>query len=101
MPRIGVRKLLEILRQESIQIGRDKLFEILGRNGLLVRRRRTRVLTTTEFSLVEEVSKSDQGDACKLPESAMGKRHHICYNHRRFYVFVFNNRCLFKNDIRI
>jgi transposase InsO family protein len=49
MPRIGTRKLLEILRQESIQIGRDKLFEILGRNGLLVRRRRTRALTTQSF----------------------------------------------------
>ena len=49
MPRIGARKLLEILRQESIQIGRDKLFEILRRNGLLVRRRRARVLTTQSF----------------------------------------------------
>ena len=49
MPRIGTRKLLELLRQESIKIGRDKLFEILGRNGLLVRRRRARVLTTQSF----------------------------------------------------
>jgi len=49
MPRIGARKLLEILRQESIQIGRDKLFNLLRLNGLLVRRRRTRVLTTQSF----------------------------------------------------
>ena len=49
MPRIGARKLLEILRQESVIIGRDKLFKILGRNGLLVRRRRTRVVTTQSF----------------------------------------------------
>ena len=49
MPRIGARKLHEILRQDSIELGRDKLFEILGRNGLLVRRRRTRVVTTQSF----------------------------------------------------
>jgi putative transposase len=42
-PRIGTRKLFELLRP---QMGRDAFFELLRENGLLVRRRRNRVRTT-------------------------------------------------------
>ena len=49
--RIGTRKLLEMLqpfvKQHGIQIGRDKLFGLLGAHQLLIRRRRRRVPRTT------------------------------------------------------
>lgn len=49
MPRIGTRKLYEKLSIQSIEIGRDALFDLLGRNNLLVRRKRSKVFTTQSF----------------------------------------------------
>lgn len=48
-PRLGTRKLLVKLEELGIVIGRDALFDLLGANGLLVRRRR-RVVRTTNSS---------------------------------------------------
>jgi putative transposase len=49
-PRIGTRKLrvllAEQLEEEGISIGRDRLFELLRRRGMLVRRRRRGAVTT-------------------------------------------------------
>jgi len=42
-PRLGARKLLELIRPS---MGRDAFFELLRENGLLVRRKRYRVRTT-------------------------------------------------------
>lgn len=51
MPRIGARKLLymltPLLEGHNISIGRDKLFDIMAGNGLLVRRRKRRKVLTT------------------------------------------------------
>lgn len=44
LPRVGTRKLLEHL--PGLGIGRDKLFDIMRRNGLLVKRRRSYTITT-------------------------------------------------------
>ncbi len=48
--RWGVRKLQPLLRQDldilGIKMGRDKLFELLGLNGLLVSKRKRRFFTT-------------------------------------------------------
>lgn len=50
MPRLGGRKLhfmlTPLLEHHHISIGRDKLFDMLADNGLLVRRRRRRAITT-------------------------------------------------------
>ena len=52
MPRIGTRKLYymltEILQKHSIKIGRDKLFDLLEENRLLVRRRKRKRINTTD-----------------------------------------------------
>jgi putative transposase len=52
MPRLGGRKLQYLLSpllvQHGIDIGRDKLFDILADNGLLVRRRKRRRVATTD-----------------------------------------------------
>ncbi|MFP5040801.1 IS3 family transposase [Parasediminibacterium sp. JCM 36343] len=49
-PRIGTRKLMVLLQdfmgKHHISLGRDALFGLLRENGLLVRRRKTRVQTT-------------------------------------------------------
>lgn len=50
--RIGGRKLLGIitpLMPEEENIGRDAFFDLLRRNGMLVRKRRTRAFTTNSF----------------------------------------------------
>lgn len=52
MPRIGTRKLhymlLPILAQHGIDVGRDKLFNLLATYGLLVRRRKRKKMFTTD-----------------------------------------------------
>jgi transposase InsO family protein len=52
MPRIGGRKLIHLIRNMSgVQMapGRDGFYDLLRRNGLLVRRRKSRVVTTNSF----------------------------------------------------
>ena len=46
MPRLGARKLLHLLKKDGIDIGRDKLFELLRNNNMLVKRRKHKVFTT-------------------------------------------------------
>jgi putative transposase len=49
LPRLGTRKLLELLAPElasdQIQVGRDYLFDLLAEHRLLIRRRKRRVIT--------------------------------------------------------
>jgi putative transposase len=50
--RIGGRKLLNIINPQlpyNNQLGRDAFFDILRRNGMLVRKRRTRPFTTNSY----------------------------------------------------
>jgi putative transposase len=48
MPRIGARKLYHILKEslEALSVGRDKLFQILKANHLLVKPKRSYHITT-------------------------------------------------------
>jgi putative transposase len=52
MPRLGGRKLQHmltpLLAEHGIDVGRDKLFDLLADNGLLVRRRKRRKVATTD-----------------------------------------------------
>lgn len=57
MPRIGGKKLhykLKELLPKEDWIGRDTLFSILSNNNLLVRRKRTRVITTNSFHWLQK-----------------------------------------------
>jgi putative transposase len=52
MPRIGGKKLYRILHQDIHlvgKIGRDKFFDIIGRNGLLVEKKKKNVYTTDSY----------------------------------------------------
>lgn len=46
MPCIGGRKLLYLLQKDGINIGRDKLFDLLQHENMLVKRRKRKVYTT-------------------------------------------------------
>lgn len=46
MPRLGTRKLHYLLRERDIKVGRDKLFELLRKESMLVATRRKYVKTT-------------------------------------------------------
>lgn len=46
MKRISGRKIHHLLKKNHIHIGRDKLYEIMRKNGLLVRLRKRRKITT-------------------------------------------------------
>ena len=46
MPRIGERKLLYLLQKDGMNIGRDRLFDILQHENLLVKKRKRKVYTT-------------------------------------------------------
>ncbi|MGF7231357.1 IS3 family transposase [Arachidicoccus sp.] len=52
MPLLGIRKLFYLLTPElekhNIKMGRDQLFELLRFHGLLIRRRRTKIIKTTD-----------------------------------------------------
>ena len=61
-PRMGARKLHHLLRPEfrraGVRIGRDRLLEVLRRNGRLVERRRARTPHTTKFDASLPVSRN-------------------------------------------
>ena len=46
MPRLGARKVLHLLKQDGIYIGRDKFFDLLRDNNMLVTKRKYKVHTT-------------------------------------------------------
>ncbi|MDT9121157.1 IS3 family transposase, partial [Escherichia coli] len=46
MPRLGARKLQHLLSERGHYMGRDKLFDVLRDSGLLVKRTRSRAITT-------------------------------------------------------
>lgn len=46
MPRLGGLKLWKSLNDNDVRVGRDELYELLRRRGLLVKRSQKRVVTT-------------------------------------------------------
>lgn len=72
MPRIGTRKLhyilTEELKQEGIKLGRDKMFEILGKNGLLIKKRKRYVQTTNSKHWLKKYPNLIKGLEIERPE---------------------------------
>ncbi len=82
MPRIGGRKLLYMLEKDGIKVGRDKLFDILRHENLLVKKRKRKVFTTqskhwlTKYSnLIEglEVTKANKLWVADITYIVVGK----------------------------
>ncbi len=72
MPRIGTRKLhyilTEELKQEGIKLGRDKMFKILGKNGMLIKKRRRYVQTTNSKHWLKKYPNLIKGVEIERPE---------------------------------
>jgi putative transposase len=61
MPRIGGRKLLYLLEKDGINVGRDKLFDILRHENLLVKKRKRKVFTTQSKHWLKKYSNLIEG----------------------------------------
>lgn len=69
MPRLGTRKLYHLLKEEdSIHIGRDKLFSILRQEGLLINRKRKYTVTTNSKHWLRKYPNLIRGVELKRPE---------------------------------
>ncbi len=90
MPRIGTRKLVVLLKPQlqasGIKCGRDKLFSLLGRSGLLIRPKRSRRCITRSTSMRRHFPNLVKGLAVDNPEqvwvgdtTAIGVRDGLAY----------------------
>lgn len=65
LPRVGVRKLYHMIRDElevnGLKIGRDRLFDILRSNGMLVKVRRNKAKTTFSYRWFNRFDNLTQG----------------------------------------
>lgn len=73
MPRIGTRKIYHLLKGEfgakGIKVGRDKLFEILRKRGLLITRRKRYIQTTNSKHWLKKYPNLIKGLEIDGPES--------------------------------
>jgi transposase InsO family protein len=67
MPRIGTRKLHYLLR-DRLPVGRDKLFEILSEENLLIRRRKRGIKTTNSRHWMRKYDDRTKSLVLKRPE---------------------------------
>ena len=67
MPRCGVRKLQVILEEKGHRIGRDRLFDLLRTEGMLVPRRHTRIVTTYSHHWMKKYSNLIKGMVINRP----------------------------------
>jgi len=88
MPRIGTRKLYYLLRSklQVLKIGRDKFFEILRANHLLIQRRRSYHITTNSHhrfrkhkNLILEMTVNRPEQVWVSDITYIGKREKPCY----------------------
>jgi putative transposase len=70
-PRMGVRKvynkLQPFMQEHSIQIGRDKLYDLLSAHNLLIRKRKRRVRTTQSYHLFRKYPNQIKGFIATRP----------------------------------
>lgn len=92
MPRLGTRKLYHLLkdsfRKDGISIGRDRLFDLLRQQGLLVKKKKKYIKTTDSKHWMHKYPNLIKGLVIKRPEQlwvadityiAVGDDH--CYLH--------------------
>jgi putative transposase len=74
MPRLGVRKLLKCLKEDfnrlEKSVGRDKLFDILRKHELLIRRRKRWVKTTNSYHRFRIYKNKLKGKLLSSPNQA-------------------------------
>lgn len=85
-PRVGVRKLHLHLNEQGVYIGRDRLFDLLRRKGLLVKPRRRYVRTTHSnhwfrkySNLIRDLEASRPGEVVVGDITYLETREGFCY----------------------
>ena len=68
MPRLGTRKLHFLLKSGDIGVGRDRLFELLRTEGMLIARRKSYTLTTDSRHWMRKYPDRIKGLALSRPE---------------------------------
>lgn len=72
LPRLGTRKLhyklVPMLKEHNIQIGRDYLFELLDANKLLIRQRKRKIVTTNSRHWMRKYRNQVKGIVIDRPE---------------------------------
>ena len=77
MPRLGARKLYYLLSSElrEIKVGRDKLFDILRANGLLIKPKRQYHVTTDSHHRFKKHKNLIEDLQIKRPEQVLSLIH--------------------------
>ena len=91
MPRCGVRKLQVILESRGHKIGRDRLFELLRSEGMLVVRRHTRIVTTYSRHWMKKYANLIKGMEIMRPNQVWVSDItyvEICENAERFFAYL-------------
>ena len=72
LPRLGTRKLLykiePLLQAHGIRVGRDYLFDLLGRHRLLIRQRKRKIITTDSRHWMHKYDNLIKDLDCHRPE---------------------------------
>ena len=55
MPRLGTRKLHYLLEENKIKVGRDRLFDWLRDQGLLIYKKRRYIVTTNSKQTIQHI----------------------------------------------
>ena len=91
MPRCGARKLQVILESRGHKIGRDRLFELLRSEGMLVVRRHTRIVTTYSRHWMKKYANLIKGMEIMRPNQVWVSDItyvEICENAERFFAYL-------------
>ena len=104
-PRVGTMKLQKHLAHEflklGIKMGRDRLFDVLRANDMLVKRKKASFKTTNSYHHFHKYNNIDQGLGDNKTRSGVGIGYNLYQNSKRLLLFGFDNRFIFKENRRI
>ena len=89
MPRLGARKVLHLLKQDGIYIGRDKFFDLLRDNNMLVTKRKYKVYTTNSKHWLKKYPNLIEGlEVLKPNKLWVSDITYIVYDKKFAYLFL-------------
>jgi putative transposase len=97
MPRLGTRKLYYLLsdRLNAMKVGRDKFFDILRANHLLIQPKRSYHVTTNSHHRFRKHSNLILDLEINRPEQVWGIRYHLHWKKGQTLLSKHCYRCLF------
>ena len=103
MPNLGVNKLWNMLGSNGLPVGRDWLYRLLHLHDLMIKQKKYRVITTDSRAMprpgmASPVPEPGERVSSDPAQPGMGQRHHVPVNECRFRVPLAGNRRLFPAD---